>query len=93
MRYRIEIYVPQAKREYGYWTMPILREDELIGRVDPRVDRDSETLVVNSIRFEPGVKRDRATGRVVAHALDELARFTGMSRVRLPAGASLPGLR
>ena len=93
MRYRIEIYVPQAKRQYGYWAMPILREDELIGRIDPRVDREHETLVVNAIHLEPGVKRDRATGHAVARALDDLAQFTGMSRVSVPAGAGLRGLR
>jgi len=93
MRYRLEIYVPRAKRQYGYFAMPILREDELIGRVDPRVDREQETLVVNAVHLEPGTARDRATGRAVARALDDLAQFTGMSRVAAPAGAGLPGLR
>jgi len=93
MRYRIEIYVSQAKRQYGYWAMPILRDDELIGRVDPRVDRDTETLVVNAIHLEPGVKRDRTTGRSIARSLDDLATFAGMSHVSVPAGAGLPGLR
>jgi hypothetical protein len=93
MRYRLEIYVPKTKREYGYFAMPILREDKLIGRIDPRADRDEETLVVNAIHLEPGVKRDRATGRAIARALDDLAQFTGMSRVGVPTGAGLPGLR
>jgi hypothetical protein len=39
------------------------------------------------------VKRDRATGLAVARALDDLARFTGMSRVSVPASVRLPGLR
>jgi len=93
MRYRIEIYVPRAKREHGYFAMPILHEDELIGRIDPRVDRERNTLVVNAVHLEPGPKRDAATGRAVAQALADLARFTGMSQVTLPAGAGLPGLR
>ena len=93
MRYRIEIYVPRAKREHGYFAMPILHEDELIGRIDPRVDRERNTLVVNAVHLEPGPKRDAATGRAVAQALADLARFTGMSHVTLPAGAGLPGLR
>jgi uncharacterized protein YcaQ len=93
MRYSIEIYVPREKRRYGYFAMPILHDDGLIGRIDPRVDRERETLVINAVHFEPGVKPDRATGRAVARALDDLARFTGMSRVSLPAGARLPGLR
>jgi uncharacterized protein YcaQ len=93
MRYRIEIYVPREKREYGYFAMPILRDDELIGRIDPRVDRERDTFVVNAVHLEPGVKPDRATGRAVTRALDDLARFTGVSRVSVPAGARLPGLR
>ena len=93
MRYRIEIYVPRAKREYGYWAMPILHGDELIGRIDPRVDRERDALVVNAVHVEPGPKRDVATGRAVADTLDELARFTGVSRVIAPSGAALPGLR
>ncbi len=93
MRYRIEIYVPAAKRQYGYFAMPVIHDDELIGRVDPRVDRERETLVVNAFRLEPGPKRDRVTGRAVAKALDDLAQFTGVSRVAVPAGTGLPGLR
>jgi uncharacterized protein YcaQ len=93
MRYRLEIYVPKAKRQHGYFAMPILHDDELIGRIDPRVDRDKETLVVNAVHLEPGIKRDRATGQAVARALEDLARFTGVSRVDIPAGVGLPGLR
>jgi uncharacterized protein YcaQ len=93
MRYRIEIYVPRAKRRYGYFAMPILRDDGLIGRIDPRLDREHETLVVNAVHLEPGIKADRASGRAVAGALEDLARFTGMSRVSVPPGAGLPGLR
>lgn len=93
MRYRIEIYVPASKRQYGYFALPILHNDELIGRIDPRVDRERETLVVNAVHLEPGAKRDRATGRAVARALDDLAQFTGVSHVKVPTGAGLPGLR
>jgi uncharacterized protein YcaQ len=93
MRYRIEIYVRPENREYGYFAMPILHDDELIGRIDPRVDREKDTFVVNAVHLEPGVKRDRATGRVVATALEDLAKFTGMSHVSVPAGVRFPGLR
>jgi uncharacterized protein YcaQ len=93
MRYRIEIYVPPAKRQYGYFAMPILHNDELIGMIDPRVDREKDAFLVNAVHLQPGVKRDRATGQAVARALDDLAQFTGMSRVAVPAGVGLPGLR
>jgi uncharacterized protein len=55
-RYRLEMYVPKPKREYGYYVLPILRGDRLIGRIDPLLDRKSGVLKVNSVHWEAGVK-------------------------------------
>jgi len=54
--YRLEMYVPRAKRQYGYYVLPILRGDRLIGRIDPVFDRKAGVLRVNSVHWEPGVK-------------------------------------
>ena len=54
--YRLEMYVPKEKREYGYYVLPILRGDRLIGRIDPVFDRKSGVLRVNSVHWEPGVR-------------------------------------
>jgi len=54
--YRLEMYVPKAKRQYGYYVLPILRGDRLIGRIDPILDRKTGVLRVNSVHWEPRVK-------------------------------------
>ncbi len=54
--YRLEMYVPKAKREYGYYVLPILRGDRLIGRIEPVFDRKSGVLRVNGVWWEDGVK-------------------------------------
>ena len=43
-RYRLEMFVPKAKREYGYYVLPLLVGDKLVGRAEPRFDRKTRTL-------------------------------------------------
>jgi uncharacterized protein len=54
--YRLEMYVPQAKREYGYYVLPILRGDKIVGRIEPVFDRNTRRLGVKGVWWEPGVR-------------------------------------
>ena len=52
----IEAYVPQPKRIYGYYLMPILHKDRLIGRLDPKLDRKTHTLHIRALHLEPNIE-------------------------------------
>jgi uncharacterized protein YcaQ len=84
-RYRMEIYVPPAKREFGYFAMPILHGDRLIGRADLRVDRTSRLLTCLSLHREDGAASDPGEPAAIRDALDDLARFVGAERWAAPA--------
>jgi uncharacterized protein YcaQ len=71
-RYRLEMYVPRAKREYGYYVLPLLVGDELVGRAEPRFDRRARALELL------GAWGD--TSRL-GEALERLARFLGADSI------------
>ncbi len=79
--YRIEIYVPADKRQYGYYVLPILHGDELIGRVSPRMDWKKGILTVEAIYLEPTTKPLIKTGKAVVRSIKQLAKFLDAKRI------------
>jgi len=81
MYYRIEIYVPKAKR-WGYFVLPVLRGDRLVGRLDPSWERAERVLTVKAWQMQP--ETDAADRDAVHEAIDELARWLRAERVAFP---------
>ncbi len=79
--YRWEIYTPAVKRKYGYYAMPILAGDRLIGRMDPRLDRKENVLKVELLHFEPDVKISAQLRKNVKKAVKEFAKANGVVKV------------
>ncbi|WP_288378850.1 winged helix-turn-helix domain-containing protein [uncultured Massilia sp.] len=81
--YRLECYTPAAKRQYGYFTLPILRRGALVGRVDAKAHRKAGEFEVRSIVLEPGVRLSERFVADVAAAIDRCARWHGCPTVRI----------
>lgn len=77
--YRIEIYTPAPQRRFGYYSLPLLVGDDVVGRVDLKADRAASALRVQSAWWEPGAPHD-AADRVAAE-LQTAARWQGLERV------------
>lgn len=88
--YRIEIFVPAAKRRWGYYVYPMLEGDRFVGRIEVKAERNAGFLTVLNIWAETGVKWTTGRARKIDAELDRLARFVGVKAVnwscdRIPA--------
>ncbi len=79
--YRIEIYVPADKRQFGYYVLPILHEDRFIGRIDPTFDKKSQTLRINAVYAEADAPKTKATAHAVKGAIEELGTFLNAQHI------------
>ncbi len=77
--YRIEIFVPAPKRQYGYYVFPVMEGDKLIGRIDMK--RDNGVLAVRAFWPEPGVRMGLGRVEKMRATLESAAQFGGCDRL------------
>jgi uncharacterized protein YcaQ len=87
-KYRIEIYTPAAKRQYGYYVLPFLLGDALVGRVDLKSDRRERVLMVQAAFAEPGVDRKLVAAELAAE-LRAVAAWLDLDQVRTTTAGDL----
>lgn len=79
--YMIECYLPERKRTYGYFTLPVLYNNTFVARFDPKADRVNKTFYIQSIHFEKGFKPDVSFDNTFALKLKEYAAFNGCDKI------------
>jgi hypothetical protein len=80
----IEIYKPAPQRRFGYYVLPLLWRDRVVGRADLKSERSTGELVVRAFHREPGVRPSAALEDAFDRALDRLRRTCGLATVRRP---------
>lgn len=84
--YRIEIFVPEHKRRYGYYVFPILEGDRLVGRIDMKAERVADRLHVRALWPEGKTTFGAPRMAKLAASLDRTARLAGVSAVTFETG-------
>jgi len=87
--HRLEIYVPPAKRRWGYYVLPLLHRERIVARADTVLDRDAGLLRIHALHREPDVRRTPAVDRALAGALQRLATWRGARGVVIDRDVSL----
>ncbi len=80
--YRFEAFTPAPQRRYGYYVLPLLEGERLVGRLDPKLNRDQGVLEVRGLWWEPGIRPTRIRLKRLREALERLALFTGAREIQ-----------
>jgi len=73
--YRFEAFVPGPQRQHGYYVLPILEGERLVGRLDPKLHREQGLLEIKGLWWEPGVRESKGRGAALDAAVERLARL------------------
>ena len=84
--YVIECYVPEPKRKFGYFCLPVLYGDKFVARFDPKADRAENTFHIKQMHFEKGFKADEKFNKEFARKLKMYASFTGCDKIVIDKG-------
>ena len=79
--YSHEMFLPEAKRKYGYYVLPILWGDSLVGRIDPKLEKNNKRLMIKSVHSEPGATREVGVAAKIDATIRRLAGFLGAEDV------------
>ena len=77
----IEVYKPAPERRFGYYVLPLLWRDRIVGRADLKSERARGELVVRAFHIEPGVRASSALDDALDRALERLRRVAGLEKV------------
>jgi uncharacterized protein YcaQ len=84
--YRIEVFVPEAKRQYGYYVFPLLEGARFIGRIDMKHDKNRDALVVKGLWLEARIKMGSGRKKLLVAELDRYRRFAGAGELVFDPG-------
>ena len=79
--YRIEVFVPEAKRKYGYYVFPLLEGDKVVGRIDMKAFRAEDTLRVRALWPEKGVRWGKGRQRALEAEMDRILRLADVTQL------------
>jgi uncharacterized protein len=90
--YRIEVFVPEAKRIFGYYVFPLLQGERLVGRVDMKAFRGEDTLRVRALWPEVSVTWGKGRHAAFEAELDRVKRLAGVSNITFENGWLRPSI-
>jgi uncharacterized protein YcaQ len=90
--YRIEVYTPEPKRKYGYYSLPILHRGRLIGRIDLHYNRKARLLTIRAAHLEPKVRPSESIAAAIAGAVADYLGFLGGGEIVLGSITDPPAL-